>query len=285
MYVKQYRTIPAFFKENLSFLETAEAANNLLIGIPFALLNKGNHGQSILLLAVFHTHINKPTPFPLLSCIQTPSQRMLVYGQKNCPWEAFQVLIRCLKQKNISLLGVNAPTTIATHFTQNWCKIHQTSRKIIFQQMVYRLDVLLPMQYANGYFRKATKADMALLTDWTYAFLEEALEKGTMKQAAQFVKSKIDSQTIYVWDNHGVVSMASASRPTRHGITINYVYTPPNQRGKGYASSCVHQLSASLLQRYQFCSLITDLSNPIANRIYQRMGYQAVQEFHVIDFV
>jgi predicted GNAT family acetyltransferase len=76
------------------------------------------------------------------------------------------------------------------------------------------------------------------------------------------------------------VSMAIRSRPTRHGISVSGVYTPPEQRRHGYATACVAALSQKLLdQGYQFCSLFTDLANPTSNSIYMQVGYRPVADF------
>jgi uncharacterized protein len=71
--------------------------------------------------------------------------------------------------------------------------------------------------------------------------------------------------------------MAAASRDTGHGIAINYVYTPPQHRCCGYATSCVAELTQrQLASGKSFCCLYTDLANPTSNSIYQRIGYQPV---------
>nr|WP_246484738.1 GNAT family N-acetyltransferase [Virgibacillus salarius] len=71
--------------------------------------------------------------------------------------------------------------------------------------------------------------------------------------------------------------MANKSRETKHGATINAVYTPDKYKKKGYATSVVSQLSQKLLNDgYQFCSLYTDLSNPTANNIYKKIGYYKI---------
>ena len=55
------------------------------------------------------------------------------------------------------------------------------------------------------------------------------------------------------------------------------MYTPPEYRRKGYASSCVAALSKTLLDKgYQYCFLFTDLANPTSNSIYQKIGYKPV---------
>ena len=71
--------------------------------------------------------------------------------------------------------------------------------------------------------------------------------------------------------------MAGFSGATPNGIRVNLVYTPPEYRKKGYATSCVAALSQTLLdQGRKYCFLFTDLANPTSNHIYQTIGYQPV---------
>ena len=80
--------------------------------------------------------------------------------------------------------------------------------------------------------------------------------------------------------------MALKIRPTPHGISVGGVYTPPEQRRHGYASSCVAALSQQLLDAgCEFCSLFTDLGNPTSNDIYQQIGYRPVCDTQEILFI
>lgn len=55
------------------------------------------------------------------------------------------------------------------------------------------------------------------------------------------------------------------------------MYTPPERRGRGYASNNVAAASqAQLDSGLRFLFLYTDLSNPTSNRIYRDIGYQPV---------
>ena len=79
--------------------------------------------------------------------------------------------------------------------------------------------------------------------------------------------------------------MAARNRPTRHGISISYVYTPPQFRRQGYAYALVYQLSQHLLNTGNtFCALFADQKNPSSNRIYQRIGYQQISAFEEYTF-
>jgi predicted GNAT family acetyltransferase len=57
------------------------------------------------------------------------------------------------------------------------------------------------------------------------------------------------------------------------------VYTPPEHRGRGYASACVAALSAHVLATdADTCILFTQLANPTSNAIYRAIGYEPVME-------
>ena len=88
-----------------------------------------------------------------------------------------------------------------------------------------------------------------------------------------------------LWDDGGPVSLAGFGGGTPNGIRIGPVYTPPELRGRGYASALVAALSAELLAAgRRFCFLYTDLANPTSNRIYERIGYRRVCESAEIAF-
>jgi predicted GNAT family acetyltransferase len=79
--------------------------------------------------------------------------------------------------------------------------------------------------------------------------------------------------------------MAGFSRPTKTGVSVSSVYTPPAFRKRGYASALVASLSALALENgKKFCTLYTDLSNPTSNSIYQKIGYDVVADVVDVNF-
>ena len=73
--------------------------------------------------------------------------------------------------------------------------------------------------------------------------------------------------------------------PIAGGARIGPVYTPPEERGRGYASNLVANVSAGALERGAgACYLYTDLGNPTSNTIYRRLGYRQVAESSMIVF-
>jgi len=57
---------------------------------------------------------------------------------------------------------------------------------------------------------------------------------------------------------------------------VGPVYTPPEQRRKGYAGAAVAEVSQHFLDAGARVCLYTDQANPTSNGIYQALGYVAV---------
>jgi predicted GNAT family acetyltransferase len=58
------------------------------------------------------------------------------------------------------------------------------------------------------------------------------------------------------------------------------VYTPPEHRNRGYATTLVASLSRQLLtEGATCCTLFTDLANPTSNKIYAEVGYRRIADW------
>ncbi|MFT5763142.1 MAG: putative GNAT family acetyltransferase, partial [Saprospiraceae bacterium] len=279
MRVKKYHSINDFFEENLSFLEQQEAANNLLIGIPLSMLGEKEKESPPNLFAVLK---NQKVVF---SCVQTSPKNFMIYGESSVDAEVFDALIPVLYKNNIKAEGVIGPKNLALAFAKAWKKETGQDWTINFQQLVYQLDEVKELKSSKGSLRKATIEDLPLMGQWFIDFSKEAMNQVDDAATKIIAKEKIESETLYLWEDKAPVSMAAVARPTKNGITVNYVYTPPGHRGKGYASNCVSVMSKLMLKRYKFCCLFTDMANPTSNRIYQQIGYYPIAEFRVLGFL
>ena len=119
-----------------------------------------------------------------------------------------------------------------------------------------------------------------LLARWTHEFSLAVGEKSDAKAARTSAEKGIAGGRMLLWEHQGQpVSLAAAVRPTRHGVGICRVYTPPEHREHGFASACVAELSQRQLDAgREFCCLYTELANPISNSIYQKIGYIPVTD-------
>jgi predicted GNAT family acetyltransferase len=142
---------------------------------------------------------------------------------------------------------------------------------------IYQLqDVRMPTRPASGQLRLATRADIELVVDWLSAFAGET--RSGAPSGRIFAENHVNNRSFFIWEDEGEPRTSAVyAGKTPNGVRIGFVYTPPEHRGRGYASSCVAAVSRKALDSgNRFCCLYTDLSNPTSNNIYQRLGYEAV---------
>ena len=132
-----------------------------------------------------------------------------------------------------------------------------------------------------GRARDYEPGDRELVLRWLSAFIEEALPEGLHEEPADILDRRLElpDDGVVLWDDGEPVSLAGFGAPTPNGVRVGPVYTPPDKRGRGYASALVADLTASLLAGGRaFCCLFTDLANPTSNSIYQHVGYRPVTD-------
>ena len=116
--------------------------------------------------------------------------------------------------------------------------------------------------------------------EWMNAFEGEIMGRAHEDTVRKLTARRIDAGEVFLWDNDGTVSMAMVVRKSAYGAVVGGVYTPPELRGRGYASCCVAGLSQAQLDAGKdYCALFTDLANSTSNHIYQEIGYQPICDF------
>jgi RimJ/RimL family protein N-acetyltransferase len=178
-----------------------------------------------------------------------------------------------------SLPGVVGPEEPVARFAEAW----GGPARLEVAQRAFRADHVDPPAPTSGRMRDYKRRDRELAARWMDAFAEEALPEPPPGSSEEFVDRREEDPDggLVLWEDDGaVVSMAGYGGRTPNGIRIGPVYTPPELRGRGYASALTAALTQRLLDGgLRFCFLFTDLANPTSNRIYQRIGYEPVGDF------
>ena len=131
----------------------------------------------------------------------------------------------------------------------------------------------------SGQLTIAGPDDRDLVIDWFRAFAAEALPAEYAAVPVELVDRRIALGGVYLWDDDGPVSLTVVGSRTPNGARVGPVYTPPDLRGRGYASACVAAASQAQLDAGRtFVFLFTDLANPTSNHIYQDIGYEPVRD-------
>jgi predicted GNAT family acetyltransferase len=184
--------------------------------------------------------------------------------------------------------GVNAYPEVAAAFADGWQRANPGGRADVYRrQRLYRLGELRwPSPVPDGTARLAVDADAPLTADWFAAFADEVDDMGRGEDQAAAAREKISHDGVTVWETGGrPVSIACNTVPVAGMVRIGPVYTPPEARGHGYASVATAAVSRRLLEEgVEEVLLYTDLANPVSNSIYQRIGYQAVEDRVVLAF-
>jgi hypothetical protein len=273
--VRQHASVDEFLTGAGPFLEAREAEHNLLFGIagfvrtnPELLTDGPAHFASVTDAAgrVVGATLRTPPHNQVLSCIDDVA--------------AVDALVDALRDEDLP--GILGPTQPAARFAARWTDATGQPARVQVAERIFRLQRVIPPDRPTvGLWRVAEAKDRELIADWLVAFSTEAMPEAPPIPDPLAVADRWVAQVGrigYLWEDGGsVVSLVGAGGETPHGIRIGPVYTPPERRGRGYASSLTAAASQDQLARgRQFVFLFTDLANPTSNKIYQAIGYEPV---------
>lgn len=289
MQYTRYQDVKAFYNDVYDILLQHEAQNNLPLG-NIILGNQGGEptgwrNPENWFMAV----VKDESGHVILSAIMTPPYNITMYETDNIPNDdALHCLCDNIISENIEIPGVTSENTLAERFAKIYAKKKNMDYRTRKNLRIYVLNEVNKSIPLIGKIRKAEEKDMYFLPYWHYSFSEDcSLEFSSFEDSVLNVERGIRKGMLYVLeDGRMPVSFASALRESVKGRTVGMVYTPSHFRKKGYASSSVAQVSQIVLDMgYEYVSLFTDLSNPISNSIYQKIGYKPVCDYNEVEFM
>jgi uncharacterized protein len=255
-------------------LELDEARNQLPLGIA------GTLAQHPEAYDVVRYWVVREAGEPVAAAIR-PEPYNLVLGDPASE-TALVALIDAVMDDDPEVPGVvgNVPFvgTAAELFEARSARIAERT----LSQGVYGLVTVRGVARAPGMSRVVSSDDRALLVAWLKDFTAEAVpepaEHIARIERMLDIRYAAGGAGFWIWEEaREPVSLAGFSGPTPTGIRVGPVYTPPEHRRRGYATTLVADLSTWLLgQGHRACFLYTDLANPTSNKIYVEIGYERV---------
>jgi uncharacterized protein len=277
MELTRHETADAFLAHAGEFLGAREAEHNLILGLTSR-------------LRVAPSLYGEPAYFAVVEeggrvvgvSMRTPPHNLILSELDDLG--AIGPLLEDARAKYGSLPGVVGPKEAVAQFAAAW----PAEARLEIAQRAFRADHVDPPTGVSGRMRDYGLSDRELAARWMDAFAEEALPEPPPGTSEEFVDRREEDPDggIVLWEDDGaVVSMAGFGGRTPNGIRIGPVYTPPELRGRGYASALTAAVTKRLLDGgLRFCFLFTDLANPTSNSIYQRIGYEPVSDFDFWSF-
>jgi len=288
MQFKQYTNVNDFYHATYTTLMCHEAQNmiplgNLIIG------HEGKDKNGWRDPANWYMATVEDNSGILLTAIMTPPHNIAIYATDNkISAEAIGVLVDGIADHPIP--GVIAEKSLAECFAKAYTSRKGMKFEVASDQRIYELtEVNHPATI--GKIRLLEEKDISFFPYWMNAAHAEFAAVGATTMEipldAEDCIYKIGKKNLYCLEVDGVpVSFAGLNREMQNVIGVGPVYTPSYFRGRGYASSCVAQISQLALDRgFEKCVLYTNLANPTSNSIYQRMGYRAIADSLMLKFV
>lgn len=268
------RDIRDYCERVMPSLLLSEVQNNLPVGI----LQRGLRAEeeNDWLMARLEDEAGQDV---LIALMTPPHNLILVCPGGGAPQAAVRVLAEKLRERAVDVPGVFAEKALSHAFAQAYCAAAGLRYEVQMNERVYRLDAVADIPHV-GALRPAEERDMHFLPYWLKAFEDECLgAQGPLD--AQGARAGIERGELFLLEADGrPVSLVGSTRQMPGGRSVGPVYTPPYLRGNGFASCAVAQISRLILARGNaYCALFTDLSNPISNSIYQKVGYRPICDY------
>ena len=271
---------PGGFQDKVQdFLVEDEAENNLPLDIINGLIDGEYRDREPYMAYV------EERGRPIIVILCTPPLQTIFSYTDSLP--ADEILELCLKDLidflGDDFVGISANKKLAARLKGIWEGIAGRKAEQHMSMRIYKLEEVIPPPNIAGSIRPVEKRDRRMMMDWLDGFYREAVQESpaparVRRQVDLYMREDSKLRGLMIWEKRGIpVSMAGYAGPTPNGIRVGAVFTPPEQRKRGYASAVTAGLSQHLLDvGYQFCFLFTDLLNPTSNHIYQQIGYKPV---------
>jgi RimJ/RimL family protein N-acetyltransferase len=261
--VERYTSPQRFLREAGPWLAANEAGNNLILALAHSLAGDDHPFHAPIYLAAVKDRGRivgcavRPPPDHLDLTPMPPGAASLVAADavEHCP----------------GLESMGGDIAAASEFATAWARLRGGDWRIVhrWSWLVLR-EVRRPRRVPGG-LRVAEPGDWPLVSRWGELFTRDTNAAGGV---LRFLERRINTRSLYVWEHDGPKCMAAVSGYTPRGLRISAVFTPEDQRGKGYASNTVAAVSQRALDDGRsHCVLFAESHHVATLRVYERIGF------------
>jgi FR47-like protein len=202
------------------------------------------------------------------------------------PDEAAVALAHALHERGEEVLGINGALPAVEVCAAELARPGGGGVEVGQHTRLYELGELAQPASVPGGLVVATEDEVELVTDWFVAFMGDADEQAGRSRGASAhevpdrpeMLRRLRAGRLWFWvdETRERVHLTGANPPSFGVARIGPVYTPPAQRGRGWASNAVAEVSRRIQVEGARVCLFTDQANPTSNKIYAALGYRPV---------
>ncbi|HMS64961.1 MAG TPA: GNAT family N-acetyltransferase [Ignavibacteria bacterium] len=274
---KAYITLKEYLDDTENFLEVKELENNIILGNCYKL------GENSIVKPEYHFSNCFNNDLIKISSMIFNSRTILSCNLISRSYTEY--IADNLLKNSLFINGVMGLTGSAEIFSERICKGKIFTRNLI----LYKLTKVNELKYPEGNFLKAEIKDSGIISNMIYDFVNETntLRGKSKEDISAETNILIQSNSIFKWVcKDKIVCISTFMRKTKNFGIIGLVFTPPEYRGKGFASGCVQKHSEYILRSgFRGSGLYTDKLNTVSNKIYKKIGYRKISEFTDMKFL
>ncbi|MBO0804914.1 MAG: hypothetical protein J2P25_17800 [Nocardiopsaceae bacterium] len=204
------------------------------------------------------------------------------------PGEAAVALARALHERGEEVLAVNGALPAARLLAAELARLGGGRVQVSQHTRLHELGQLAWPAPVPGHLEAGTEDDVALATEWFGAFTGDADEQAGRPRGASaddvpdraemLRRLRVGQLWFWVSEAGEKVHLTGVSPPSFGVARVGPVYTPPAQRGRGWASNAVAEVSRRAQAGGARVCLFTDQANPVSNKLYAALGYRPVAD-------
>ena len=204
------------------------------------------------------------------------------------PDQAAVALARALHERGEEVLGLNGARPAVDLCAAELARLGGGRVQVSVHTRLHELGELVWPAPVPGGLQAATEDDVDLVMAWFGAFMGDADEQAGRPRGASAhevpgraeMLRRLRIGSLWFWVNQAgePVHLTGVSPPAFGVARVGPVYTPPAQRGRGWASNAVAAISRRIQAEGARVCLFTDQANPTSNKIYTALGYQPVAD-------
>ncbi len=202
------------------------------------------------------------------------------------PDEAAVALAYALHGRGEEVLAVNGALPAVELCAAQLTRLGGGRVQVSLHTRLHELGELAWPAPVPGGLQVATEDDLELVSEWFGAFMGDADEQAGRPRGASAhevpdraeMLRRLRAGWLWFWvDGTGERVHLTGANPPSFGVArVGPVYTPPAQRGRGWASNAVAAVSRRIQAEGARVCLFTDQANPTSNKIYATLGYRPV---------